>query len=192
YTQYANDPYSSSASQNTDTATVPVYTYGIETKLTDQSNNPLQGSFTVSGSDGNPIEFVKTGDGEYRKATSSDPASSRTTTVETDSNGNLKLTGLDTGDYKLHQTKTADGYILPGSDISVTITDDDHDGQVDANPATDNKGYVTTTVVNTKGFTLPMTGAAGIGLIAVIGLALAGAGTYVSHRYRATTTTSTK
>ncbi len=126
----------------------------------------------------------------------------------TDAKGDISVSGLANGDYYLVETKTKDGYNLLKEPIKVTLSilyttsitetwewvnDEQNNGKKlvkhtitsdkttfargDTIPA--NAGFVTQTVINKKGFTLPTTGGMGTVLFGVGGAALALAGLYM-------------
>lgn len=128
--------------------------------------------------------------------------------LKTDEQGNISVSGLANGDYYLVETKTANGYNLLKEPVKVTLKiqyktsitetrkwEDDvaNNGKKlvkhtitsskttftggDTTPS--NAGYVTQTVINKKGFTLPETGGMGTVLFGVGGAALALAGLYM-------------
>lgn len=128
--------------------------------------------------------------------------------LKTDEQGNTFVSGLANGDYYLVETKTVNGYNLLKEPVKVTLSiqyktsitktwewaDDGTNGGKklvkhtitsaettftggDTTPS--NAGYVTQTVINKKGFTLPATGGMGTVLFGVGGAALALAGLYM-------------
>ena len=190
---YSNNPYATTVSYKDVTDDAKVYTYGIKiTKVdSDDDSQLLPGAeFTVSLSENgsNPISFVKTGDGAYRKAESGTEAGVTTvTTVTVGAEGSgvqgmLTLSGLDADTYYLTETKAPDGYNKLGSPIEITITDTDpadgivNDGADGANGA---DGYVEQTVKNSDGFQLPTTGGIGTILFTAGGILLMGLGVIV-------------
>ena len=122
-------------------------------------------------------------------------------TLETKSGGVDKVSGLPAGEYKLVETKTVDGYNLLTEPVDAklnlayetkwtTKTEYDEDGKLigrDTNTQTytyaDTKGKATPsetlTIVNRKGFTLPVTGGFGTLLFSGIGVLLVLAGVCV-------------
>lgn len=187
---YSNNPYATTDSHKDVTADAKVYTYGIKiTKVdSDDDSQLLPGAeFTVSLSEdgSNPISFVKTGDGAYRKAESGTETGDTTVTVGAEGSGvqgMLTLSGLDADTYYLTETKAPDGYNKLGSPIEITITDTDpadgivNDGADGANGA---DGYVEKKVENSDGFQLPTTGGIGTILFTAGGILLMGLGVIV-------------
>lgn len=126
----------------------------------------------------------------------------------TDAKGDISVSGLANGDYYLVETKTASGYNLLKGPVKVTLNiqyttsitetweweDDGANGGkklvkhtitssntkfTGGDTTLSNAGYVTQTVINKKGFTLPETGGMGTVLFGVGGAALALAGLYM-------------
>ncbi len=198
YLDYNNNPYAGTASWKTVTATAEVYSYGIKVNKVgkeDDTNTPLSGAtFTLSEqADGDPISFVSvnSGQGTYRKAAGTEEEDEKTTelTVGADAGsiGQLTLSGLDVGIYYLTETQAPGGYNKLSAPVAITITDDTPDGNVDKGG---NGGYVTLTVENSKGFTLPETGGMGTVLFTAGGVLLMGVGAvllavYLRRRTRA-------
>lgn len=191
YLDYNNDPYNTTATWQTKTATATVYSYGIMVNKVDKENKPLSGAkFTLSKkSDGSaPIHFEGS-NGTYLKTASGD------TEIEVDSSGKLTLSGLDVGTYYLTETKAPGGYVKLANPVVITITDAAPNGLVDdgtsGDAGTDGAdGYYGLDVVNSKGFTLPSTGGMGTVLFTTIGIVLMGGGLvllllYLRRRNRA-------
>lgn len=186
---YSNNPYATTASYKDVIDDAKVYTYGIKiTKVdSDDDSQLLPGAeFTVSLSEdgSNPISFVKTGDGAYRKAESGTETGDTTVTVGAEGSGvqgMLTLSGLDADTYYLTETKAPDGYNKLGSPIEITITDTEPNGIV--NDGTDSAdgadGYVEKKVENSDGFQLPTTGGIGTILFTAGGILLMGLGVIV-------------
>lgn len=128
--------------------------------------------------------------------------------LKTDKQGDISVSGLANGDYYLVETKTVDGYNLLKEPVKVTLSilyetsitktwewvDDGTNGGkklvkhtitsskttfTGGDSTSSNEGYVTQTVINKKGFTLPETGGMGTVLFGVGGAALALAGLYM-------------
>lgn len=188
---YSNNPYATTVSHKDVKDDAKVYTYGIKiTKVdSDNVNKLLPGAeFTVSTSEdgSDPIHFVKTGDGTYRKAESGTEAGviPDTTVIvgsADDAQGNLTLSGLDVGTYYLTETKAPDGYNKLGSPVEITITDTVPNGIVDdgTGGADGADGYVEQRVENSDGFKLPTTGGIGTVLFTAGGVLLMGLGVIV-------------
>lgn len=104
--------------------------------------------------------------------------------LTTGSTGVISFSGLSTGTYRLEEVAAPNGYTLLTDKIEFTINDDNLDGvpeiatngfavertgEGDSVVAT---GYVTTTVINNKGFTLPSTGGMGTYLFTIGGIVI--------------------
>lgn len=186
---YSNNPYATTASYKDVIDDAKVYTYGIKITKVDSVDNSkfLPGAeFTVSLSEdgSNPISFVKTGDGAYRKAESGTETGDTTVTVGAEGSGvqgMLTLSGLDADTYYLTETKAPDGYNKLGSPIEIIIADTEPNGIV--NDGTDSAdgadGYVEKKVENSDGFQLPTTGGIGTILFTAGGILLMGLGVIV-------------
>lgn len=208
YLDYNNDPYNTTATWQTKTATATVYSYGIEVKKVDKSTQlPISGAeFTLTkANEDDAIKFVGS-NGTYRVATATESATAVETLVVTESGenmGKLILSGLDAGTYTLTETKAPAGYVKLGAPKTITITDDKTvmegdtanskpNGLVDdgENSADGIDGYYELDVANSKGFTLPSTGGMGTVLFTTIGIVLMGGGLvllllYLRRRNRA-------
>lgn len=111
-----------------------------------------------------------------------------TATASTDEDGTVSFSGLADGTYTVEETANSDEYIDNFAKFEVTIAD----GVVTAIKGTDIWGLAQDaesiedyTVMNVKSVTqLPMTGAAGTVLFAVLGLLIAGAGALVYMKSR--------
>ena len=73
--------------------------------------------FTITGSDGIPLTFIKKG-GRYEAATGEGASS----TIATDANGKAHITGLKFGNYTVTETKAPEGYVLKGDRHSIAIS----------------------------------------------------------------------
>ena len=122
-----------------------------------------------------------------------------TASLKTDASGEVSQSGLKNGEYYLVETKTNKDYNLLKAPVKVTLniaykTTTETTYETDANGVThvknritettfDNKknteGIQIQTVINKKGFTLPLTGGMGTVLFSVIGFALVLAGVIV-------------
>lgn len=103
---------------------VDVYTYGITVKKVNSKSEILSGAeFELKKGD-TTLTFTGS-DGVYTYKPGGD-----ITTLETDSNGEIKIQGINTGTYTLTETKAPNGYVLP-ADPNVTITLVDNNGSED-------------------------------------------------------------
>ena len=92
---------------------------GLTIEKTDgKDGSALAGAeFTVAGSDGTPLTFIKN-NGRY-EAAAGEGASS---TIATDANGKAYITGLKFGNYAVTETKAPEGYVLKGDRHSIAIS----------------------------------------------------------------------
>lgn len=92
---------------------------GLTIEKTDgKDGGALAGAeFTVAGSDGTPLTFIKN-NGRY-EAAAGEGASS---TIATDANGKAYITGLKFGNYAVTETKAPEGYVLKGDRHSIAIS----------------------------------------------------------------------
>lgn len=165
---YTNKPNSDTKAEP---GTVPkVYTYGLKLtkKAAGENGELLDGAefklYKVEGQNEIPITNLKgMVDGKL-----------------TTKNGLITFSGLATGTYRLEEVKAPDDYTLLADKIEFTITDTEIDGIPEistegfAVEMVDGKGtgYVTTTVVNNKGFSLPETGGMGTYLFTIGGIVI--------------------
>lgn len=104
-----------------------------------------------------PVNVVRVNDGEYKVALEGETGAT-TTLVAT--NGTLKVTGLDEGDYEFEETKAPTGYKVSSENKAFTITPDEtKEVFVDAG-----------VFKNTKLSALPSTGGMGTYLFTIIGV----------------------
>lgn len=170
---------------------VKVFTYGIDlTKQGEGGAKLSEVEFKLT--DGtNEINVLKSGDAYYP---SNDTKAS--STVTTDNNGEIHIRGLKPGTYKLKETKTNAGYVLLKNPVVIVITQTNaitgvataKVGNKDVTMIEDNGSLtakVPLTVVNSKGFNLPVTGGRGIALFTIAGIAIvAAAGSLLFMRKR--------
>ena len=92
---------------------------GLTIEKTDgKDGSALAGAeFTVAGSDGTPLTFIKN-NGRYEAATGEGASS----TIATDANGKAYITGLKFGNYAVTETKAPEGYVLKGDRYSIAIS----------------------------------------------------------------------
>lgn len=92
---------------------------GLTIEKTDgKDGGALAGAeFTVAGSDGAPLTFIKN-NGRYEAATGEGASS----TIATDANGKAYITGLKFGNYAVTETKAPEGYVLKGDRHSIAIS----------------------------------------------------------------------
>lgn len=182
-----------------------VYTFKIAVEKVDSKDNKalagvtfdlyrkLDDAATGNGVLTNPVNGLT---GKYEKVNTSD--------LETDANGQINVSGLANGTYYLVETKTQDGYNLLKAPVEVelaveyvtkstTTTIKTTDGVTTTTTTVENEkfedangnnGTITTTVKNSKGFTLPVTGGMGTVLFSVIGTALVAGAAVILMRSR--------
>ena len=92
---------------------------GLTIEKTDgKDGSGLAGAeFTITGSDGIPLTFIKK-EGRYEAATGEGASS----TIATDANGTAHITGLKLGNYAVTETKAPEGYVLKGDRHSIAIS----------------------------------------------------------------------
>lgn len=183
---------------DTDTATVDLYTYGIDlTKTLSDSGDIDENTISFElykTNDGetlsNPVP-VKSGNGGYWVAKSAAEPNTNTYTMYVGANGKLNLYGLEPGTYYLSETATMDGYTRLDAPITIVIADENSDGvataKVNEADAQVTGGVVYLSVENTKnelGFTLPQTGGTGTLAVTAIGLGMLCAGVILLVVYR--------
>lgn len=163
--------------------TTPLHAFQFTKK--NPEGQPLQGAEFSVEDNGTTLAFVKQTDGSYRKAAPGEAKT--TTTLESDKNGLIVVTGLGEGAYTVKETKQPEGYqgILPKFTIHIaadggkTITADGW------GLAGQDAGTAEISVLNVRNITqLPLTGAAGTMLFTVLGLLIAGAGALVYMKSR--------
>lgn len=164
--------YTYTASQTTDSATGKI-------TLTNQRTNPKFAlNLTKKGIDGTPTPLL--GGVEFKLEKLNDDNTAETidtcmTSSEGADKGKCSFTSLSPGNYRLTETKTAEGYTLLAEPIEFTLTADGQcrrDGAAFGAKTTDADGVhnIALTIYNRKGFTLPHTGADAPSLWLLIGL----------------------
>ena len=165
--------YTYTASQTTDGATGKI-------TLTNQRTNPKFAlNLTKMGIDGTTTPLLDGVEFKLEKLNDDNTAETIDTCVtssEGADKGKCSFTSLSPGNYRLTETKTAEGYTLLSEAIEFTLTTDgkcklngtDYD-EVTQDPAS--RVYnIALTIYNRKGFTLPHTGADAPSLWLLIGL----------------------
>ena len=165
--------YNNSATVNSETVNyvpgiVNGFTGNVTLKKVDTNKNILNGAefqllkVTPAKEEGaeatkTPINVVKVKDGEYKVALEGETG---VTTTLVATNGTLKVTGLDEGDYEFKETKAPTGYKVNSENKKFTITADE-EKEVSVNAVE---------FVNTKLSSLPSTGGMGTYLFTIIGV----------------------
>lgn len=180
--------------------TTTVFTYGIDLlKKGEGTDTVLKGvKFKLTDGNDNAVNVEKKG-----KNTFYTPGEN-SNEVETGADGRIYIRGLKPGTYKLKETKTNAGYVLLKNPVVIEITQndattgdakaivgegadkkDDVTMNPDQNNTTSATAEVPLTVVNSKGFDLPVTGGRGIALFTIAGIAIvAAAGSLLFMRKR--------
>ena len=161
--------YTYTASQTTDSTTGKI-------TLTNQRTDPKFAlNLTKMGIDGTATPLLGGVEFKLEKLNDSGTAETTPDTRVTVSDGTCSFTPLTPGNYRLTETKTAEGYTLLAEPIEFTLTADGQcrrDGAAFGAKTTDADGVynIALTVYNRKGFTLPHTGADAPSLWLLIGL----------------------
>lgn len=176
--------YNNSATTEADTveykpSTVTGYEGNVTLKKVDKEKNLLKGAEfqlskveTVDGVENTTlVSVVKVSDGVYKVALDGETGA---TTTLTATNGTLKVTGLDEGNYKFNETKAPKGYSLNPEDKAFTITADE------TKEVTADAGEL----INTKLSALPETGGIGTTIFTIVGcgIMIAAAGLFFASR----------
>ncbi len=203
--KYSRNPDNSSEYSYTPVDTPRVYTLQLNVTKVDATNTSttLTGAQfclnTTASSTGCLALTGSAGSYVYDSSVTTDT----TTTLDTDTNGKLSITGLDAGTYYLVETKAPSGYKLPDAadaptyaitEASTQFTDSDNDGiylpggaantaiastitatsgSSNAYVGQDSTGQI---VKNYQQGSLPLTGGAGIVVFVIAGLAVIGVG----------------
>ena len=160
--------YTYTASQTADGATGKI-------TLTNQRTDPKFAlNLTKMGIDGTTTPLLGGVEFKLEKLNDSGTAETTPDTRVTVSDGTCSFTPLTPGNYRLTETKTAEGYTLLAEPIEFTLTADGqykHGETVDKITPDDDGVYnIALTVYNRKGFALPHTGADAPSLWLLIGL----------------------
>ena len=156
---YNNSATASAATVNYTPGTVTGYEGNVTLKKVDTNRNVLNGAEFQLLKGTTPVSVVKVSDGVYKKALEGETGAT-TTLVAT--NGTLKITGLDEGDYAFKETKAPTGYKVNSDNKTFTITaNETAEVTVDAGE-----------FVNTKLSALPHTGGIGTTIFTIAGCAI--------------------
>ena len=174
-------------------STTKVFTYGIDLLKKGEGVDKLVGvKFTLTDENGKGVNVEKNDSNNFYTP------GGRSNTVTTGDDGKIYIRGLKPGTYKLTETKTNAGYVLLKDPVVIVIKDDNATGdatadvgskpvtmQNDQKNSTSATAEVPLTVVNSKGFDLPVTGGRGIALFTIAGIAIvAAAGSLLFMRKR--------
>lgn len=156
---YNNSATASAETVNYAPGTVNGYEGNVTLKKVDTNRNVLNGAEFQLLKGTTPVSVVKVSDGVYKKALEGETGAT-TTLVAT--NGTLKITGLDEGDYAFKETKAPTGYKVNSDNKTFTITANERaEVTVDAGE-----------FVNTKLSALPHTGGIGTTIFTIAGCAI--------------------
>lgn len=111
---------------------VDVYTYGITVKKVNSKSEILSGAAFELKSGDTVLNFTSS-DGVYTYSPTA--TKETTTTLVTNDAGEIKIQGIDTGEYTLTEIKAPDGYVLPANpDVTITLVDEagSEDGKLDS------------------------------------------------------------
>lgn len=179
---YTNNPYAEGSYESLNDDVV-VYTYGVKVLKTDKSTGAALSGAEFTLSDGtNTLYFVKSADGVYYQAESTDTGATQTLAVGSgESNkGELYIYGLDEGTYTLTETKAPDGYNKSNTRPTITIIDNNElDGILDDAKEGDTSGMYELTFQNSSEIQLPLTGGLGTVIFAASGILFVGLGVMI-------------
>ena len=173
YLEYSNDPnWNGDGTEpvgNTPESEVKVFTWKIPAAKVDGSGNALTGAkFELYKSDESTKINVVGSNGEYTVCTQGGCSDhSHVTTLDTDTNGKLTVSGLEKGTYYLKETLAPAGYNLLTEMVKVTIGENGAITMGEENTST-----TVVSVVNNIGTVLPETGGMGTTLFYILGSVL--------------------
>lgn len=192
YLEYQN--YGEKEPKKTTDKDTTVFTYGIDLTKKSEGTDVLEGvKFELTDSENQPVKVQKNGTNEFYTP----GGTSNEVTTATD--GKIYIRGLKPGTYKLTETKTKAGYVLLKDPVEIMITQKEAESgiaeatvgrkpvtmQNDQKNSDSKTAEVPLTVVNSKGFDLPVTGGRGIALFTIAGIAIvAAAGSLLFMRKR--------
>lgn len=167
YMDYSNNPYEQNSMQSQESGDIKVYTYGIEILKIDKiSQEPLKGAEFEISLNNEKLYFIKSDDGKYYQASKEDVGATQTLIV--DDNGNLIIYGLDSGEYRLTETKAPTGYNKATNSVPITLSDNDCNGVLDNSQVT--TGIVKISFPNSQNFQIPVTGGIGTLMFIISGI----------------------
>lgn len=156
---YNNSATASAETVNYTPGTVNGYEGNVTLKKVDKNSNVLNGAEFQLLKGTTPVSVVKVSDGVYKKALEGETGATITLVA---TNGTLKITGLDEGDYAFKETKAPTGYKVNSDNKTFTITaNETAEVTVDAGE-----------FVNTKLSALPHTGGIGTTIFTIAGCAI--------------------
>lgn len=172
----------------TKTEDIPVGRFEFKKVGVDGDANGLAGaSFQVYDANDARLSFKADGDGVYAYAPNGGEGT--VDTIVSGANGEVKVTGLPQGTYKVVETMAPNGYSDQFKPTFKITVDGDANGSKWSLAAGENMlglatgGHSDITVKNVKAITqLPMTGAAGITALVAMALLIGGAGALIAMR----------
>lgn len=193
---YNNDPYTEGGYKENPTDK-KVYTYEIDLTKVDSDGSAIkENSATFQLKTGDTLLYFTGSKGVYTyNSSNTGSTASATADLITDSDGSLKIKGLDAGTYTLLETKAPNGYVLPNGSIEIIIQDQEPNGTIDEVlggnvtasgsaalngqvTISDNSTTISFKVQNTSsdeaGFQLPTTGGMGTMIFTIAGILLMG------------------
>lgn len=169
---YNRNPYNEALEEPT--SKVTVYTYGLDLLKTGVGSdaNGLAGAEFELTKGSTKLCFTKNSENVfvYAGEATNGTCTTGSTTLVSQSDGKITVNGLDEGTYTLTETKAPNDYVKLQGPKTYTIEDNEPDGIEDSSTT----GYVTDTIANKKGITLPITGGIGTLLFSVIGILFMG------------------
>lgn len=102
---------------------VDVYTYGITVKKVNSNGTTYLPGAAFELKSGDTVLNFTSSDGVYTYSPTA--TKETTTTLVTNDAGEIKIQGIDTGEYTLTEIKAPDGYVLPANpDVTITLVDE--------------------------------------------------------------------
>ena len=178
---YSDTEYNNNVDVDSNTVDyTPASTKGFEANITvtkvDEDGDYLTGAEFQVLKDGAALWFIKTSDGVYKQALTDTEAGATQTLVVSETDGTLRVTGLDEGSYTFKETKAPAGY---SGGVEKTITVNANTENQVTIPASED-----TNIVNTKLSSLPSTGGIGTTIFTIGGciIMIAAAGLFFASR----------
>lgn len=128
-----NDPTTGSDYEEKEIPEVDVYTYGITVKKVNLDGTTYLPGAAFELKSGDTVLNFTSSDGVYTYSPTA--TKETTTTLVTNDAGEIKIQGINTGEYTLTEIKAPDGYVLPANpDVTITLVDEtgSEDGKLDS------------------------------------------------------------
>lgn len=208
---YSNDPYTASGDTLTDKTEVYTYDLDVTKSFSDGSEKYDEVTFQLKEGEA-LLKFLKNTDGSYTLLDDQEQNNAGTSELRLSDKGKLVLHGLGEAVYTLTETAAPDGYVKAGpftvtlkantgapETLGTVLEQDDkfntnssvtvpNNVSVTIQPLTasdsNNVHGIAFTVLNQKGFTLPITGSEGTWLLTVGGILLFAAAAAVLYLAR--------